>query len=157
MAVATPLTKVSASPLLPVFAALILLPSLSIFLGAGENTPVHRPKRIKIVCCAYAEGTHCSLVNESASTNLVQEQASQNLAAVAQNCELQLWPDFGAYNDTCDESFAFSSGDDIVRNMFDNLRGLAWKYRLRLLLISANVAGCLLLAREIAGARARRK
>jgi len=38
--------------------------------------------------------------SNSERINLVTEQAEQNSEAVAQNVEQQLWPDFGAYNET---------------------------------------------------------
>lgn len=43
--------------------------------------------------------------------NLVTEQADQNSEAVAQNVEQQLWPDFGAYNESFGGSLVFW-GDD---------------------------------------------
>jgi len=43
--------------------------------------------------------------------NLVTEQADQNSEAVAQNVEPQLWPDFGAYNESYGGSLVFW-GDD---------------------------------------------
>jgi hypothetical protein len=52
-------------------------------------------------------------------TNLVQQQAEQNTPAVAQNVEQQLWPDFGAYNDTYDGLSAFG-GDDIISCLLSN-------------------------------------
>jgi hypothetical protein len=46
-------------------------------------------------------------------TNLVQQQAEQNTIAVAQNVEQQLWPDFGAYNDTYDGLSSFGAADPL--------------------------------------------
>jgi hypothetical protein len=60
-------------------------------------------------------------------TNLVQQQAEQNTPAVAQNVEQQLWPDFGAYNDTYDGLSAFW-GDDIISNLFANIGQLIGKW-----------------------------
>jgi hypothetical protein len=65
--------------------------------------------------------------NANGYTNLVQQQAEQNTPAVAQNVEQQLWPDFGAYNDTYDGLSAFW-GDDIVSNLFSNIGQLIGKW-----------------------------
>ena len=60
-------------------------------------------------------------------TNLVTQQAEQNTEAVAQNVEQQLWPDFGAYNDTYQGLSAFW-GDDIISNFFANIGQLIGKW-----------------------------
>ncbi|MBP9093993.1 hypothetical protein KBI23_23425 [bacterium] len=60
-------------------------------------------------------------------TNLVTQQAEQNTEAVAQNVEQQLWPDFGAYNDTYQGIAAFW-GDDIISNLFANIGQLIGKW-----------------------------
>ncbi|MBU6450698.1 MAG: hypothetical protein KGS72_02890 [Cyanobacteria bacterium REEB67] len=65
--------------------------------------------------------------NANQYTNLVQQQAEQNTTAVAQNVEQQLWPDFGAYNDTYDGLSAFW-GDDIISNLFSNIGQLIGKW-----------------------------
>jgi len=54
--------------------------------------------------------------NASQYTTLVDQQAEQNTTAVAQNVEQQLWPDFGAYNETYDNlsSFGGPADDDYV-------------------------------------------
>ena len=65
--------------------------------------------------------------NANQYTNLVQQQAEQNTKAVAQNVEQQLWPDFGAYNDTYDGLSAFW-GDDIISNLFSNIGQLIGKW-----------------------------
>ncbi len=60
-------------------------------------------------------------------TTLVQQQAEQNTEAVAQNVEQQLWPDFGAYNETYQGLSAFW-GDDIISNFFANIGQLIGKW-----------------------------
>ncbi|MBS1990197.1 MAG: hypothetical protein JSS83_06735, partial [Cyanobacteria bacterium SZAS LIN-3] len=65
--------------------------------------------------------------NANQYTTLVQQQAEQNTTAVAQNVEQQLWPDFGAYNDTYDGLSAFW-GDDIISNLFSNIGQLIGKW-----------------------------
>lgn len=60
-------------------------------------------------------------------TNLVTEQAEQNAQAVGQNIEQELWPEYGAYNDSYPGLSAFS-GDDIIANFFANIVPLLGKW-----------------------------
>jgi hypothetical protein len=120
MAVATPLTKFSASPVLPVVAAMILMPSLAVFLGAGNSAPGHKAKQMKLVVVTYGEGTRTSLLPGTEPVSLVQQQAEQNTYAVAQGFEQQLWPGMSSLNDVYEPRQAFY-GADVFANLFANL------------------------------------
>lgn len=60
-------------------------------------------------------------------TNLVTEQAEQNAQAVGQNIEPELWPEYGAYNDSYQGLSAFWA-DDIFANFIANIGPLLGKW-----------------------------
>ncbi|MFA6555175.1 MAG: hypothetical protein WCT03_02040, partial [Candidatus Obscuribacterales bacterium] len=73
------------------------------------------------------QATAQNIYDAPGQTNLVTQQAEQNTEAVAQNVEQQLWPDFGAYNETYQGLSAFW-GDDIISNFFANIGQLIGKW-----------------------------
>jgi len=73
------------------------------------------------------QATAENIYDAPGQTTLVQQQAEQNTEAVAQNVEQQLWPDFGAYNETYQGLSAFW-GDDIISNFFANIGQLIGKW-----------------------------
>ncbi len=76
---------------------------------------------------SQTQATAQNIYDAPGQTNLVTQQAEQNTEAVAQNVEQQLWPDFGAYNDTYQGLSAFW-GDDIISNFFANIGQLIGKW-----------------------------
>lgn len=87
--------------------------------GTGTTTPS--------TGATATEATAENIYDAPGQTTLVQQQAEQNTEAVAQNVEQQLWPDFGAYNDTYQGLSAFW-GDDIISNFFANIGQLIGKW-----------------------------
>ena len=93
----------------------------------GQNTPDPNAPALSTGGSQTQSTSPNPYYNANSYTNLVQQQAEQNTTAVAQNVEQQLWPDFGAYNDTYDGLSAFW-GDDIISNLFSNIGQLIGKW-----------------------------
>jgi hypothetical protein len=133
MTLGSPLRALSGNCLALALASALLIPSIILFCAVHKAAvnPLHAGIMIVHVCAVkdtVREDAHTSKSSCDATyTSLVQEQAEQNALAVAQNVEQQLWPDFGAYNDTYDGMAAFW-GEDIVSNLCSNIGQLMWKW-----------------------------